>query len=296
MQTYAILLLTFRELWAKKITIGLLVICTLVWVMLAFALNLDIVEGSLAGMRIFGAEATPTEVVRDPETGEVITNPDTGEALQEIFSLERVVIEVERVVAGLAYWAGILMALFATSSLLPSLLEQGRVDLLLSKPISRARLLGGHLLGVFLTMLVLVLYLFGMVWLVMSWKTGIWHPRFMQTMLVVVSMFGVMYSVVALVGVTARSAPLALLVAYGLMFASLILAAKDQLAPQINPPWRQVFLGFYHVLPNFGEVTVMVVKLTGGEAVASWYPLVSSLLVGAVFFAATFYFFTHRDF
>ncbi len=115
MQTSAILLLTFRELWAKKITVGLLVICTLVWVMLAFALNLDIVEGSLAGMRIFGAEATPTEVVRDPETGEVITNPDTGEALQEIFSLESIVIGVERVVAGVAYWAGILLALFATS-------------------------------------------------------------------------------------------------------------------------------------------------------------------------------------
>ncbi len=296
MQTYAILLLTFRELWAKKITIGLLVICTLGWVMLAFALHLDIVEGSLAGMRIFGAEATQTEVVRDSETGEVIKNPDTGEALREMISLERVVIEVERVVAGLAYWAGILMALFATSSLLPSLLEQGRVDLLLSKPISRARLLGGHLLGVFLTMLVLVLYLFGMVWLVMSWKTGIWHPRFMQTMLVVVGMFGVMYSVVTLVGVTARSAPLALLVAYGLMFASLILAAKDQLAPQINPPWRQVFLGFYHVLPNFGEVTQLVVKLTGGDVVASWYPLVSSLLFGAVLIAASFYFFTRRDF
>ncbi len=296
MQTSAILLLTFRELWAKKITVGLLVICTLVWVMLAFALNLDIVEGSLAGMRIFGAEATPTEVVRDPETGEVITNPDTGDALQEIFSLERVVIGVEWVVAALAYWAGILLALFATASLLPSLLEQGRVDLLLSKPMSRARLLVGHLLGVFLTMLVLVLYLFGMVWLVMSWKTGIWHPRFLLSMLVVVGMFGVMYSVVALVGVTARSAPLALLVAYGLMFASWILAAKDQLAPQINPPWRQVFLGFYHVLPNFGEVTTMVWQLTGGEAVASWYPLLSSLLFGAVFFAATFFFFTRRDF
>ncbi len=296
MQLFAILLLTFRELWAKKITLGLLVICTLVWVMLAFALNLDIVEGSLAGMRIFGAEATPTEVVRDPDTGEVVTDPDSGNALQEIFSLERVVVEVERVVAVLAYWAGILLALFATASLLPSLLERGRVDLLLSKPISRARLLSGHLLGVFLTMLGIVLYLFGMVWLVMSWKTGVWNPRFAQTMLIVVGMFGVMYSVVALIGVTAQSAPLALLVSYGLMFASWILAAKDQLLTQINPPWRQVFLGFYHILPNFGEVTLLVVKLTGGEAVGSWYPLFSSLIFGAVFYAATFFFFTRRDF
>ena len=296
MQLSAILLLTFRDLWAKKITLGLFVICTLVWVMLAFALNLDIVEGSLAGMRIFGAEATPTEAVRDSTTGEVIRDPETGNAITEMFSLERVVIEVERVVAVLAYWAGILLALFATASLLPSLLEPGRVDLLLSKPISRARLLGGHLVGVFLTMLWIALYLFGMVWLVMSWKTGIWNPRFFQTMLIVVGMFGVMYSVVALIGVTARSAPLALLVTYGLMFASWILAAKDDLAPQINPPWRQVYLAFYHVLPNFGEVTVLVVKLTGGEAVASWYPLLSSLAFGAVLFAATFFFFTRRDF
>ncbi len=296
MQLSAILLLTFRELWAKKITLGLLVICTLVWMMLAFALNLDIVEGSLAGMRIFGAEATPNEVVRDPDTGEVITDPDTGNALQEIFSLERVVVEVEKVVAVLAYWAGTLLALFATASLLPSLLERGRVDLLLSKPISRARLLSGHLLGVFLTMLGIALYLFGMVWLVMSWKTGVWNPRFVQTMLIVVGMFGVMYSVVALIGVTAQSAPLALLVSYGLMFASWILAAKDQLVTQINPPWRQVFLGFYHVLPNFGEVSLLMVKLTGGEAVGSWYPLLSSLVFGAVFYAATFFFFTRRDF
>lgn len=296
MQVSAILLLTFRELWAKKITIGLLAICTLVWVMLAFALNLDIVEGSLAGLRIFGAEATPSEVVRDPDTGEVVTDAASGDALREIFSLERVVVEVERVVAVLSYWAGILLALFATASLLPSLLAPGRIDLLLSKPISRARLLGGHLLGVFLTMLGIAFYLFGMVWLVMSWKSGIWNPHFLQTMLVVVGMFGVMYSVVALIGVTARSAPLALLTTYGLMFASWILAAKDQLVPQIKPPWRQVFLGFYHVLPNFGEVTMMVVQLTGGEAVASWYPLFSSLAFGAVFFAATFFFFTRRDF
>ena len=296
MQLSAILLLTFRDLWAKKITIGLFAICTLVWMILAFALNLDIVEGSLAGLRIFGADATPSEVVRDPDTGEVVTNPDTGDAIRAIFSLERVVIEVERVVAVLAYWAGILLALFATASLLPSLLQPGRVDLLLSKPISRARLLSGHLLGVFLTMLGIAIYLFGMVWLVMSWKTGIWNFRFFQALFVVVGMFGVMYSVVALIGVTARSAPLALLVTYGLMFASWILAAKDQLVTQINPPWRQVFLGFYHVLPNFGEGTTLVVQLTGGQAVGSWYPLLSSLIFGAVLFAAAFFFFTRRDF
>ena len=39
MQLAAIVLLTFRELWAKKIVIGLFIISTLIWVMLAFALK-----------------------------------------------------------------------------------------------------------------------------------------------------------------------------------------------------------------------------------------------------------------
>lgn len=287
MQLAAIVLLTFRELWAKKIVIGLLIISTLIWVMLTFALNLDIVEGSLAGLRIFGEEATP---------GDTTVNEETGEKVQEIFTLERIVVEVEKVVAGVAYWAGILLALFATATLLPSLLAKGRVDLLLSKPISRAGLLGGHLVGVMLVMVLLALYLFGMVWLVMSMKSGIWQFSFFWSLLVLVSMFGVMYSVVTLISVTTRSAPLSLIVTYGLIISSIVFTGKDQLVPQINPPWRQVFLGFYHILPNFGEVTIVVLKLTGNEPVTTWYPFLSSILFGAVIFAAAFFFFSRRDF
>ncbi len=286
MQLRAILLLTFRELWARKVTLGLLLVSTFVWVMLAFALNLDIVDGSLAGARIFG-ESTQTDAITDPETGEII---------REALSLETLVIAVESFVAGAAYWAGVLLGLFATASLLPALLEQGRVDLLLSKPMGRVRVLVGHVLGVVLTVLVLATYLLGMVWLVMSLKTGIWHARFLLAVFVVVGMFGVMYSVVAFIGVTARSAPLALITAYGLIFASLILAAREQLAPQINPPWRQVYLALYHVLPNFGEVTATVTQLAGVDAVGSWYPLASSLAFGAVFFVAAAIFFHRRDF
>ncbi|MFQ5570872.1 MAG: ABC transporter permease subunit [Rhodothermales bacterium] len=287
MQLRGILLLTFRELWAKKITVGLFIISTLIWVMLAFALNLDIVDGSLAGLRIFGQDTRATETITDPESGEV---------LRQGLTLEQLVMGAEEFVARLTYWAGILLALFATASLLPNLLERGRVDLLLSKPMSRTRLLAGHVLGVMMAMSVLAVYLFGMVWLVMSLKTGIWHPRFLLSIVIVVAMFAVMYSVVTLISVTARSAPLALIVAYGIIFSSGILAFKDELAPQINPPWRQVFLAFYHVLPNFGEVTGTIAQLSSTDPVASWYPFLSSLLFGAVLYAGTAFFFTRRDF
>lgn len=287
MQVSALVLLTFREMWARKIVGGLFIISTLVWLTLAFALNLDIVEGSLAGLRIFGQDAMPSEAEMDPETSEQV---------RDFFTLDRVVIQVQKAVAAVAYWAGILLALFATASLLPSLLATGRVDVLLSKPISRVRLLGSHLLGVLLTMVFLATYLFGMVWLVMSMKTGIWDFHFFKALFVVVGMFGVLYSVVAFIGVTARNAPLALIVSYGLVIVSLVLAAKEQLAPQINLPWRYLYLGLYHLLPAFGEVTGTVLKLTSNEPVGSLYPFFSSLLFGAVFLVGAFFFIRRRDF
>ncbi len=280
-----VLLLTLRELTAKKVTLGLFIVSTLVWVMLGFALNLDIVDGSLAGLRIFGQDASLPDV----------EGQDAGGGGQ-IPLLERMVIGVEKFVAGASYWMGILLALFATAPLINSLLERGRVDLLLSKPVSRLSLLGSHLLGVLTVVVTLAIYLMGMVWLVMSLKTGIWNVRFLSAILMVVTMFTVMYSVIVLVGVSTQSTALSLIVTYGLIFCSIIFLFKDQLAPQINLPWRHVYLALYHVLPNFAEVTQPVVQLAGGEPVQSWYVLWSSVAFGAAIYALAAIRFARRDF
>lgn len=274
----AIIKLTFRELWARKIVVGLFIVATLVWVMLAFALNLDIVEGSLAGIRIFGQEGEAPRTDNEP------------------LPIQQFVVVVEAFVAGAAYWVGILLSLFATASLLPHLLERGRVDLTLSKPISRTQLLTGHVLGVTLAMLLLVVYLLGMTWLVMSLKSGVWNTSFLFAIGVVLSMFVVMYSIVVLVSVTTQSTALALIVTYGLIFASVILGFKEQLAPQITLPWRYVFIGFYHALPHFGEVTRTVAQLAGIEAVGSLYPLGASLLIGGALYLVAALLFNRRDF
>ena len=278
-----VILLTLRELTAKKVTLGLFIVSTLVWVMLAFALNLEIVDGSLAGLRIFGGET-------NIETNGQNTNPSGLPLLNDL------VIGIQTFVAGASYWMGILLVLFATAPLIGSLLERGRVDLLLSKPMSRVQLLGSHLLGVLTVVFTLAVYLMGMIWLVMSLKTGIWNFQFLTAILMVVVMFTIMYSVVLLIGVTTRSTALSLIVTYGLIFCSLIFLGKEQLVPQINMPWRQVFLAFYHVLPNFAEVTQPVVQLAGGETVESWYALISSAIFGIVVYAVAAVRFARRDF
>ncbi len=276
-----ILLLTFRELWAKKVVIGLFVVSTLVLLLAAFALNLEIVEGTLAGIRLFGEDVQPGD----------------GEAsLPEGFTLERIVFGVEAAVAGAAYWIGILLAIFSTAPLFTSLLEPGHVDLLLAKPLSRTQLFVGHVAGVWISMLILAVYLLGGVWLIMSIKTGVWNPSFLLSIGIVVAMFGVMYAVVAFMGVWTQSTALALIVTYGLIFISTFLAGGEQLANQLQPGWRAVFWGLYHTLPNFAEVTATVSNLSQAEPPSSWYPLLSSGLFGAVLYGAGAFWFNRRDF
>ncbi len=286
-QLSGILLLTFRELWAKKVIVGLFVISTLVWVFFTFALSLDAVEGSLAGIRIY--EQTAPE---PPPGAEGADEEMAGQG----FLMERFVLQVEQFIAGAAYWMGTLLALFAAAPLFTGLLERGHVDLLLSKPISRAGLLAGHVAGVLLMMLLLALYLIGAVWLVMSLKTGVWNVQFLWAVPLLVAMFGVVYAVVVAMGIWTESTALALIVTYGLIFVSIILAFHEQIAPQLAPAGRAVFLAFYHVLPNFAEVSGTVAQLAERGPVGSWYPLVSSLLFGAALYGGAAFWFSRRDF
>jgi len=278
---YGLLLMTVRELWAKKVVLGLFLVSSLVLLVVAFALNLDVVEGSLAGIRLFGQDASPE-----------VEGPDT----QPQLSLTRVVVAVESVVAGVTYWIGILLSLFASSSLFSDLQSAGRVELLLSKPVSRAQVIAGHVIGVWVVIAVLTLYLMGGTWLIMSIKSSVWNPRFLLSIGIVVGMFAVMYSAVMLMGVWTQSTALALIVAYGLIFVSMVLAGANEIASLLGPIGKPVFWGLYHTLPNFTEVTGIVTSLAKDQAVASWYPLGSSFLFGGVVYGITGYLFARRDF
>ncbi|MFO8100154.1 MAG: ABC transporter permease subunit [Salinibacter sp.] len=282
---YGLFLLTFRELWAKKVVLGLFVISSLVLLVVTFALNLNVVEGSLEGLRLFGQEASPEPSANGQENSE---SPQ--------FTLTNVVVTVEAIVAGMAYWLGILLAIFASASLFPDLQAPGRVELLLSKPISRIQALTGHVLGVWGLVSILTVYLMGGTWLIMSIKSGVWHPRFLLSILLVVAMFAVMYAAVMLMGVWTGSTALALIVSYGLIFVSIVLAGADTIGPLLGSVGRPVFWGLYHILPNFTEVTEIVVRLARDDPIQSWYPLWSSLAFGAGLYGVSGYWFVRQDF
>ncbi|NND71462.1 MAG: hypothetical protein HKN43_07775 [Rhodothermales bacterium] len=270
--------LTFRELWARWVTLGLFIVSTLAWLMVTFALNIDVVEGSLAGFRVFGDDVMPTDVDTDPSD-----------------LLNTIVVTIQAAVAGAAYWVAALLGLFATGPILASSLEPGRSGLLFSKPAKRSTILNAHTTGVVLVAALITVYLLGMVFLVMSLKSGIWNFRFLLAIPLVVTMFSVMYSVMVLVTVISRSSALSLIITYGLIFSSIVLAAKDEIAPQITLPWRNVYLGFYHVIPKFAEVTRTVAQLAGIEPVNNLYPLASSVAFGLFVYTVAVFVLKRQD-
>ena len=67
-----------------------------------------------------------------------------GRATNAIPNVDRVVRGVYGGIATFLYTFGMFLAVFASAGLVPSVLEPGRIELLLSKPVSRAHILLGR--------------------------------------------------------------------------------------------------------------------------------------------------------
>ena len=121
----------FREAAARWTLIAYFALSSLFILIFAAAVNLDIVDGALAGAKLFGQSV------------------DLGDRQVEI---DKIVLGFESGFSGFLYLVGTFLALFATAHLVPRLQEKGTIDLYLSRPIGRVPLLlsryaGGLLLA-----------------------------------------------------------------------------------------------------------------------------------------------------
>ena len=73
-----------------------------------------------------------------------------------------------------AFFQGLLLfvSIFATASVLPTILEKGTIDLYLSKPVSRPMLLFGKVLGSVLVIAANIAVFMGGAWVILSMRLG----------------------------------------------------------------------------------------------------------------------------
>lgn len=111
---------------------------------------------------------------------------------------------------------GVIFAVIVTASFVPDMLQKGRVDILVSKPIGRPALLALKYGGGLLFVLFNAIYLIGGCWLALALRSGRWDPSFLYSILVLTFFFGVLYSFSVWIGVLTRSAIASIAATFGL--------------------------------------------------------------------------------
>jgi ABC-type transport system involved in multi-copper enzyme maturation permease subunit len=220
-----------------------------------------------------------------------------GETSPRAVPVERLVRGFQGAVAAFLYVAGMGLAIFASAGLMAAMVEPGRIEWLLSKPLPRTRLLLWRFAGNVLLVCVNVCYLVVGVWLILGSKTGIWDKSFLVAALTTTFMFVVLLSVVTLAVVLTGSAVLATMIAFALMVVSPLLAQHRLMVKLLDSEfWRDVWRFLYYILPKVFEVGKINMDILRGRSVESWMPVWSSALFAAVVLTLALFLFARRSY
>lgn len=223
---WALIADTFQEARARWLFWGLFGLSTLLILIFLFVLRIDLVQGAVSVAGIQGSG-------------------------KQILDMTKFVRQSYSWVSTVLYIWGTFLAIFASAGLIPSVLEAGRISLLLSKPMGRTTLLLGRYLGNLLVVLLNHVYLIGSIWIILGSKTGIWDMRFLISIPVAVFIFAVLLSVVVLIGVMSESAALSIMVAVAMMLISTILAQHQFVVKVLDSEWaRQLWMALYWIVPK----------------------------------------------
>jgi len=281
-QVAAMVRFTIRESLHRWTLVAFLLAVTLFLLLLGTAVNLDIVEGTLASARLFGQE---------------LVLQDVGIEISDVVTTFQVVI------ISLLYSVGVALALFSTSNLVPRLCVDGWVDLLLAQPITRPTLLLGRATGAIAVVALNVAYLIVGSWMLLVWKTGFGNAGFLLAGGIIVATYVVCYAGMVLVGVVTRNSPVSILAGLFFWLAGHIFHlfhAYPAWSTSLRAGWQRqlgVFVteSVYWTLPKTQGLAEMAVAAARGEPVSA-SPLLFSLPFAVGSLALACFWFARRDY
>jgi ABC-2 type transport system permease protein len=264
---------TFQEARARWLFWGLFGLSSLLIGIFLFVLRIDIVQGAVSFMGIQSTE-------------------------RPIYDIHKFVSVSYSWVSIVLYIWGTFLAVFASSGLIPSVLEAGRISLLLSKPITRTTLLMGRFAGNLAVVASNHIYLICSIWIIIGLKTKIWEPRFLLAIPISLFIFSVLLCAVVLIGVISESAALSVMVAVALMLISTILAQRQIVVKLLDSQWsRDLWMAFYWIVPKVYDFGVAMKDIILYDRNADWLaPAWTSALFGITVLSGAVYIFKRRDF
>ena len=273
----------WREAAARWTLIAYFLLSSIFLIIFASAINLDIVDGTLAGAKLFGQEVD----MRGPE-----------------ISIERLVLGFETGFSAILYFLCTFMAIFATAHLVPRLQEKGTIDLYLSRPVSRTRLLISRYFAGVLLAASNVIYLLGAISLIVGWKTGVMNARFLLAGGIILFVIATLLAFAFLIGVVTSSTAVSIMATYGLFFFALMLVAHDRIEAAVSKEWQATLINtLYWIIPKTAELGQAVVAYVGGDAVPERIasvltpaPFLTTAAFGIACFALASWLFQRKEF
>jgi ABC-type transport system involved in multi-copper enzyme maturation permease subunit len=266
----ALIVTTFREAVAKKIFLGFFLIATVIILIFLFVVNVDSIESMVDMMEATGPDA-----------------------------VKQLVINFEVLILNISYLLIITFCLIAVSSFIPSMVEKGNIDVLLSKPISRIKIILGKFAGGVALIFISLVYLLGFVWIILSSKSGFWHFPFLSSILWLTLSFAVIYSLIILIGLLTNSTILSILIGMLLTFIlSPVLFAREQIIFPLTDSSvvKFIFNFLYYILPKPSDLNSISSAIITGEPVASWQPVITSVLFMLVMLSLSILYFRKKDY
>jgi Cu-processing system permease protein len=234
-----------REALARKWVLALAIGTTLVIVLAALGLRLEVVDGALAASRFFGGR-----VAHEIRAADV--------ALRPLFEG----------ISHAVFYGGLVFGVLACADFAPTLLAPGRIEHLLSLPVRRVDLVGGVFLGVVLLVFAGALYGGAGLSLVIWAKTGVlgWGP--VASAALAAAGFAAVYAAMVLTAVAVRSAALSAIAGGAVLVAGIVAGNRAVIAPLFAAgAGRAVFLLITAPLPHLSSLARIGAGIAASEPV-----------------------------
>ncbi|MBK7106154.1 MAG: ABC transporter permease subunit [Ignavibacteriae bacterium] len=175
---------------------------------------------------------------------------------------------------------GLFLSIFSAASFIPSMLEKGNIDLILSKPIARWQIILGKFLGGVLIVLVNIAYLVVFLWILIGIKFGVWEPSLLYSIFTITFAFASLYSLIILIGILTQSSILAMMLSYLIFFVlSPILQARDTISIFLkNQIIQKVMEILYYIIPQTSELSDITTDLAMSSKIYDFQPFLTSLV------------------
>jgi len=320
MKLMALVLDTFREIYARKVILGIIIIELLTLLITALVLGwtqssyeqasrlrnerthtdstavgsprhtLSADDSALLGLDAADSSTLVDSAEMSTAPSATFTFPSDSARIDMDRAQQSAIVEMVRGQLG-AYSipltiAVFVLGIFAVAGIIPSMMEKGTIDLLLSKPVPRSMLLLGRALGGLIAVAVnLILFVLG-IWTLYGMFTGVWYlPFLLWTPTIIFFGFLVLYSFIILINVMTESwvLPMSLVYIHIFLFSAFLTNRQETLFKLIGSPVvRGVIDGLYYILPQ----TTDYVEATPGVIFAGSIPSAEPFIQGTIFIVA----------